>query len=66
MNQPGPALCVVNKESIGQVHLNPEWKIFEVSGHNFARWKVKPVPLFGIRMALPVPQPLDLVTVVKQ
>jgi hypothetical protein len=65
MNQPGPALCVVNKESIGQIHLNPEWKTFEVSGHNFARWKVEPVQLFGIRTVLPVPQRLDLVTVVK-
>jgi 4-amino-4-deoxy-L-arabinose transferase-like glycosyltransferase len=66
MNQPGPALCVVNKESIGQVHLNSEWKTFEVSGHNFARWKVKPAVLFGIRIALPLPQPLDLVTIIKE
>jgi 4-amino-4-deoxy-L-arabinose transferase-like glycosyltransferase len=66
MNQPGPALCVVNQESIGQVHLNPEWKTFELSGHNFARWKVKPAVLFGIRMALPLPQSLDLVTIIKE
>ena len=65
MNQPGPALCVMNKESIGQVHLNSEWESFEVSGHNFARWKVKPVLLYGLRMALPFPQPLDLVTIIK-
>jgi 4-amino-4-deoxy-L-arabinose transferase-like glycosyltransferase len=66
MNQPGPALCVVNKESIGQVQLNSEWKTFEVSGHNFARWKVKPVLLFGLLMALPLPQPLNLVTILKE
>jgi hypothetical protein len=66
MNQPGPALCVVNKESIGQVQLNSEWKTFEVSGHNFARWKVKPVLLFGLQMALPLPQPLNLVTILKE
>ena len=65
MNQPGSALCVVNKESIGQVHLNADWKTFEVSGYNFARWKIKPVLLFGLRMSLPLPQPLDLVTVIK-
>jgi 4-amino-4-deoxy-L-arabinose transferase-like glycosyltransferase len=65
MNQPGPALCVVNKESIGKVHLSPEWKTFEISGHNFARWKVKPVLLFGIQMPLPTPEPLELVTVIK-
>ena len=65
MNQPGPALCVVNKDSIGKVHLNPEWKTFEVSGHNFARWKVKPISLFGIQIPLPSPEPLELVTVVK-
>ena len=56
---------MVNKESIGQLHLNSEWKTFEVSGHNFARWKVKPVRLFGIHMTLPLPQPLDLVTIIK-
>jgi 4-amino-4-deoxy-L-arabinose transferase-like glycosyltransferase len=65
MNQPGSALCVVNQESIGQVHLNADWKTFEVSGYNFARWKIKPVLLFGLRMPLPLPQPLDLVTVIK-
>ena len=66
MNQPGPVLCVVNKESIGKIHLNPDWKLFEVSGHNFARWKMKSVPLFGIRIPLPLPQPLDLVTIIKR
>ena len=43
MDQPGPALCVVNKESVGKVHLNSEWKTFAVSGHNLARWKMTPV-----------------------
>jgi len=66
MNQAGSALCVVNKESIGKVHLNSEWKTFAVSGHNLARWKMTPVQLFGIRLALPVPQPLDLVTIIKE
>ncbi|MBV9105244.1 MAG: glycosyltransferase family 39 protein [Verrucomicrobia bacterium] len=65
MNQPGSALCVVNQESIGKIHLNPDWKIFEVSGYNFARWKIASVPFSGIRIPLPVPQPIDLVTIVK-
>ena len=66
MDQPGPALCVVNKESVGKVHLNSEWKTFAVSGHNLARWKMTPVQLFGLRLALPVPQSLDLVTIIKE
>ena len=66
MDQSGPALCVVNKDSIGQLHLDSKWKTFEVSGHNFARWKVKPILVSGIRTALPVPQPLDLVTIIKE
>jgi 4-amino-4-deoxy-L-arabinose transferase-like glycosyltransferase len=66
MDRSGPALCVVNKEAIGQVSVNPEWNRFEVSGRNFARWKVKPVLLFGIRVPLPLPESLDLVTVIKQ
>ena len=66
MNQPGPALCVINKESLSQVHLSPEWHRFEISGHNFARWKLKPVLVLGIRTPLPLPQAVDLVTVIKQ
>jgi len=66
MNQPGPALCVVNKESINKVHLDPVWKTFDVSGYNFARWKLSPATMFGVRATLPVPQNLDLVTVIKR
>jgi 4-amino-4-deoxy-L-arabinose transferase-like glycosyltransferase len=66
MNQPGPALCVVNKESINKVKLDPAWKTFDVSGYNFARWKLSPATVSGVRATLPVPQPLDLVTVIKQ
>jgi 4-amino-4-deoxy-L-arabinose transferase-like glycosyltransferase len=66
MNQPGPALCVVNKESISKIQLNPVWQKFEVSGHNFARWKIEPLVFFGLRLPLPVPQPLNLVTIIKK
>jgi 4-amino-4-deoxy-L-arabinose transferase-like glycosyltransferase len=66
MNQPGPALCVVNEESVHQIHLNPEWQTFAVSGLNFARWRLKPVPLFGLRTILPLPESLSLVTIIKQ
>jgi hypothetical protein len=66
MNQPGPALCVVNKESLNKVQLDPAWKTFEVSGYNFARWKLGLATLDGVRVTLPVPQNLDLVTVIKQ
>jgi 4-amino-4-deoxy-L-arabinose transferase-like glycosyltransferase len=66
MEQPGPALCVVNKEAIGQVRANSEWKTFEVSGYNFAHWKVKPVLAFGIRIPLLLPESLDLVTIIKR
>jgi 4-amino-4-deoxy-L-arabinose transferase-like glycosyltransferase len=65
MDQPGPALCVVNKESIDKVYLNPAWKTFDVSGYNFARWKLRPAARFGIRTTLPLPQHLDLVAVIK-
>jgi 4-amino-4-deoxy-L-arabinose transferase-like glycosyltransferase len=66
MEQAGPALCVVNKEAIDQIRVNPEWKTFEVSGHNFAHWKVKPVLIFGIQIPLLVPESLDLVTIIKE
>ena len=66
MNQPGPALCVVNVESLHQIHLNPEWRTFLVSGHNFARWRLRQVPLFGLRTVLPLPESLSLITIIKQ
>lgn len=65
MNQPGPALCVVNKESIHKIHLNPEWHTFEVSGHNFARWKPRPIHIFGFPIVLPLPESLRAVTAIK-
>jgi len=65
MNHPGPALCVVNVESLHQIHLNPEWRTFSVSGHNFARWRLRQVPLFGLRTVLPLPESLSLLTIIK-
>jgi hypothetical protein len=66
MNQPGPALCVVNVESVHQIHLNPEWRTFSVSGHNFARWRLRQAPLFGLQTVLPLPESLSLLTIIKQ
>jgi hypothetical protein len=65
MTQPGSALCVVTKEVAAKLAIDPAWKTFEASGHNFARWKMEPVKLFGAQLKLPKPQRLELVTVVK-
>jgi len=65
MHQPGPALCVMNEESVGQIHLDPTWRTFKVCGHNFARWKVRPVTLLGLQVILPLPESLRLVTIIK-
>lgn len=66
MTQPGSALCVVNKNALARVRLDPSWKTFELSGYNFARWGLTPVTLFGLRIRLPSPQKLRLVTVIKE
>jgi 4-amino-4-deoxy-L-arabinose transferase-like glycosyltransferase len=66
MTRPGSALCVVNKSAIAHVHLDPSWKTFELSGYNFARWGLNPMTLFGMRISLPSPEELQLVTVVKE
>jgi hypothetical protein len=65
LNQPGPALCVLNEQSVGQIHLEPGWRTFKVSGHNFARWKLRSVPLLGVQVILPLPESLNLVTIIK-
>jgi 4-amino-4-deoxy-L-arabinose transferase-like glycosyltransferase len=66
MNKQGPALCVVNAESVRLIHPNPEWRTFEVSGHNFARWILGPVTLFGLQIVVPLPESLSLVTIIKE
>jgi hypothetical protein len=56
----------VTKQVAAKLAIDPGWKTFEASGHNFARWKMEPVELFSIRLKLPKPQRLELVTVVKE
>jgi 4-amino-4-deoxy-L-arabinose transferase-like glycosyltransferase len=65
MNAPGPAMCVVNSESLAKIKIDPSWQSFAVSGYNFARWKLQPRTLLGIHASIPCPQPLDLVTFIK-
>jgi 4-amino-4-deoxy-L-arabinose transferase-like glycosyltransferase len=66
MNAPGPALCVVNKNSLDRIHLDAKWKTFETSGYNFARWSPGLVTVLGVPLRLPLPEKLELVTVIKQ
>jgi 4-amino-4-deoxy-L-arabinose transferase-like glycosyltransferase len=66
MHQPGPALCVLNEESVDQIHLDPRWRVLKVSGHNFARWSLRPVTILGLQMVLPLPESLNLVTIIKR
>jgi hypothetical protein len=56
----------VNAESVRLIHPNPEWRTFEVSGHNFARWILGPVTLFGLQIIVPLPESLSLVTIIKE
>jgi 4-amino-4-deoxy-L-arabinose transferase-like glycosyltransferase len=65
MQEPGPAICVVNEESIKKIIVDPAWHSFTVSGYNFARWKTRPQKVFGLRIAVPVPQSLTLVALIK-
>jgi 4-amino-4-deoxy-L-arabinose transferase-like glycosyltransferase len=65
MNQPGPALCITNIEGLSQFPIRPEWRVFRNSGYNFARWKGKPTKFLGLQIFLPLPQALDLITVIK-
>ena len=66
MNEPGPAICVANKGSLTKATINPAWHSFTTSGYNFARWKLQPTTLLGWHFSLPLPQPLELVTLIKQ
>jgi 4-amino-4-deoxy-L-arabinose transferase-like glycosyltransferase len=66
MNQPGPVLCVINPDGLSAVEFMPGWRFFRTSGQNFARWKAKPVKIFGLQATLPMPQTTELITVSKE
>ena len=66
MTRPGSALCVINENALALVHLDPRWTTFESSGYNFARWGLRPVTVLGMRISVPIPQKLRLLTVIKQ
>jgi hypothetical protein len=65
MRAPGPAICVVNRERLAQIKIDPSWKTIEVHGRNIARWQIRKIKFFGKEIALPTPQPLDLIVVIK-
>jgi 4-amino-4-deoxy-L-arabinose transferase-like glycosyltransferase len=66
MNQPGPALCVIDAKSLSEIRIQSDWRVFRNSGNNFARWKAKPVKVLGLQIILPFPQALELITVIKE
>ena len=66
MDQPGPALCVIDDERLSQIQIQSDWLVFKNSGENFARWKAKAVEVAGLQIILPFPQALDLTTVIKK
>ena len=66
MGQPGPALCVINPEGLSELRIQSDWHIFRNSGYNFARWRAVPAKIFGLQTILPLPQSVDLITVIKE
>ena len=66
MEQPGPALCVIDPEGLSELRIQSDWRVFRNSGHNFARWKATPTKIFGLQTVLPLPQSVDLITVIKE
>ena len=66
MKMPGPALCVINPQGLSSFAIEPGWRVFRNSGYNFARWKATPTQLFGLHVLVPLPDALELTTVIKQ
>jgi len=66
MKKPGPALCVINPQGLPELPIQSDWRIFKNSGYNFAHWKARPAKIFGIPVVFPLPQALDLITVIKE
>jgi 4-amino-4-deoxy-L-arabinose transferase-like glycosyltransferase len=55
------AVCVVTQADLAQIALEPSWKQVPVSGFDFSRWKVRRSGF----LPLPLPEPIDLVVLVK-
>jgi hypothetical protein len=53
------AVCVVTKADLAQITIDPSWKQIPVSGFDFSRWKIRGSG------PLPLPEPIDLVVLVK-
>jgi 4-amino-4-deoxy-L-arabinose transferase-like glycosyltransferase len=51
--------CVVTKNDLTQITIDPSWKQVPISGFDFARWKIRGSGL------LPLPEPIDLVVLIK-
>lgn len=66
MTAAGPALCVVSKEKLQSLTIDPAWRSFQRQGYNFARWRLERTQLLGITVSLPLPQMVDLVAFVKE
>jgi 4-amino-4-deoxy-L-arabinose transferase-like glycosyltransferase len=62
LNQPGSAVCVVSSEQ----PIRSSRPVTEISGYNFARWKARPINLFGRPVKLPFPEPVRLAIYFKQ
>ena len=56
------AACVVTKTDLAQITVDPSWKQVPISGFDFSRWKLRRSPA---RFMLPLPEPFDLVVLVK-
>lgn len=65
MTAAGPALCVVSKEHLDSLTIDPVWHSFQRQGYNFARWKWRRTKVLGFIASLPLPQTVDLVAFVK-
>ena len=51
--------CVISKNDLAQITIDPAWKQIPVSGFDFARWKIRHSGPF------PLPEPIDLVVLIK-
>lgn len=66
MTAAGPAICVVSKDNLRLLTIDPAWRSFDSQGYNFARWKWQRKELLGLAVSLPLPQPVDLVAFLKE
>jgi 4-amino-4-deoxy-L-arabinose transferase-like glycosyltransferase len=66
LQTPGSAVCIVTAEDYNHLPSDPNRLEYRANGYDFARWKTHPVDVLGLKLPLPLPEPVAAIVVSKE